>query len=424
TAFMSVLMGKVRRTSGELRINGTPAEMDKFSKIIGYVPQDDIMLREMTVREIVLYSARVRLPRTWTAVEVEAHVDNILDALNLTPVAHTQIGDELTRGVSGGQRKRVNIAMELAALPVALFLDEPTSGLDATAALDVASMLRAVARLRLTTVVAVVHQPRVEVFTRFDDVLLVAPGGRTAYLGPVPLARTYFESMGFAFEDAANPADVLMDILAGRGVPSTAGAAATKLPGPDDLPRRWLADGPAFLAAHGAGPALGLHPSAGSSASVPSTATATASATAAPAAAAASLSTDARAAADLASMRTLAATRGAGFLRQATLAHARSLTQQRRFLGSLWMEVFVGLLAGLILGVAALTEESYRGFLVGNFVLLSAAPDEWFVGLYGMIIGIAIAVASAPSAVRVFGEEKAVYFREAAAGHNKLAYYL
>ncbi|KAI9347825.1 P-loop containing nucleoside triphosphate hydrolase protein, partial [Zopfochytrium polystomum] len=216
TTFMSVLMGKVRRTGGTLTINGAAAEMERFRKLVGYVPQEDIMLREMTVRETLTYAARVRLPDSWSNHDIANHVDNVIEALNLTDVAHTPIGDELKRGISGGQRKRVNIGMELCAAPLALFLDEPTSGLDATAALDVVRLLQAVCGLGLT-VVSVIHQPRVEIFRAFDAVLMIVPGGRTAYLGPVATAQTYFETLGFAFEALANPADVMMDILAGRG---------------------------------------------------------------------------------------------------------------------------------------------------------------------------------------------------------------
>lgn len=115
TTFMSTMMGKLNRTSGSLKISGESREMAEYKKIIGYVPQEDLMHRELTVRENILYSARIRLPRSWSDELVAKYVDSILDVLNLSTVAHTTIGDEVTRGISGGQRKRVNIGMELAA---------------------------------------------------------------------------------------------------------------------------------------------------------------------------------------------------------------------------------------------------------------------------------------------------------------------
>jgi ABC-type multidrug transport system ATPase subunit len=214
TTFMNVLMGKVSRTQGKLFINNSESEMSKYKKIIGYVPQEDIMLREMTVRENIEHSARIRLPSSWSRKEVTEFVDGVLEVLNLSHVQNVLIGDESTRGVSGGQRKRVNIGMELAAIPLALFLDEPTSGLDSTAALKVAEILKRIAGLGLT-VVSVIHQPRFEIFQQFDEILMIAPGGRTAYLGPTAWAIDYFEGYGFyvsesLFSSITNPSIIFL----------------------------------------------------------------------------------------------------------------------------------------------------------------------------------------------------------------------
>jgi ABC-type multidrug transport system ATPase subunit len=78
---MNVLMGKVKRSDGELLINGVSCEMERFRKIIGFVPQEDVMLRELTVRENILHSARCRLPNTWTISEINEYVDNIIKVL-------------------------------------------------------------------------------------------------------------------------------------------------------------------------------------------------------------------------------------------------------------------------------------------------------------------------------------------------------
>lgn len=108
TTFMSVLMGKVARSSGKLVINGQEDEMVRYQKVIGFVPQDDTMIRELTVRENILYSARMRLPRQgWTDAAIQRHVDAVIDVLGLSECADTLIGDVSSRGVSGGQRKRL-----------------------------------------------------------------------------------------------------------------------------------------------------------------------------------------------------------------------------------------------------------------------------------------------------------------------------
>ena len=212
TTFLSVLMGKVARTAGTLLVNGRQEEMTAFKSITGFVPQDDTMLQELTVRENIAHSARVRLPRHggWDAAAISRLVDAVIEVLGLHACA-----DTAADRISGGQRKRTNIGMELAMAPAAIFLDEPTSGLDATAALEVCNTLRAIANLGLT-VVAVVHQPRAEIFRSFDDLLLLAPGGKTVYMGPQEGVVRYFAGAGFAFGLGGNPADDLLDFIAGR----------------------------------------------------------------------------------------------------------------------------------------------------------------------------------------------------------------
>ncbi|KAI8621604.1 P-loop containing nucleoside triphosphate hydrolase protein [Chytriomyces sp. MP71] len=385
TSFLNVLMGKVRRTSGEISINGVPAEMHTFRKIIGYVPQDDVMMKELTVREVIHYSARMRLPRDWSNKQVDDLVDAILKVLNLEHVAHALIGDEINRGISGGQRKRVNIGMELAAAPLAICLDEPTSGLDSTAALKVAKILRSISRVGLT-VVAIIHQPRIEIFNTFDNVLMIVPGGRTAYFGPVKKAQTYFEnSLGFAFPKEANPADVLMDILSGRGKMKNNGPSVRI----EAIVKFWETEGHRLI--HASKDFCSMEEP------------------------------------DLDAVQTMEAivkSRGAGFLKQVWSAHQRSLNQQARQLGALAMELFVGMFTGLIMGIAGRADEMYHGVFLGTYLQLSSNPNEWFLGLYGTLVGVAVAMAGGPAGVRLFGEEQVVFWRETASGHSTMAYYL
>ena len=197
TTLLNTLMGKVDpsfKQTGELRINDKLCNIKDFRAVIGFVPQEDIMMRELTVRDNIEYSARTRLPPTWTDAEIKQHVDAVLDALSLAHVQHTRIGDEKTRGVSGGQRKRVNIGIEVAACPVALYLDEPTSGLDSTAALEVTDALKNIAHATGITVAMVIHQPRYEIWAALDEVLFLAPGGRTVFLGNLKEVEPYFQS--------------------------------------------------------------------------------------------------------------------------------------------------------------------------------------------------------------------------------------
>jgi ABC-type multidrug transport system ATPase subunit len=146
--------------------------------------------------------------------EKQEIVNTVIDVLGLHDIRHSIIGDATKRGISGGQRKRVNIGMELVSMPTVLFLDEPTSGLDSSSSQEVCDALRTVARLGLT-VVTVIHQPRYEIFTQFDDVLLLGKGGRTVYLGPTNCALGYFEDLGFECPEHANPADFFLDVISG-----------------------------------------------------------------------------------------------------------------------------------------------------------------------------------------------------------------
>lgn len=131
TTFLTALLGRVDPSwtcGGSLLVNGADVPLRRFSKIIGYVPQDDVMHRDLSVYDNIRYSANVRLPASWSAQQRENHVAATISALQLKHVQDVLVGDEAKRGVSGGQRKRCNIGMEVAAAPSLLLLDEPTSG--------------------------------------------------------------------------------------------------------------------------------------------------------------------------------------------------------------------------------------------------------------------------------------------------------
>ena len=126
STFVNVLMGKHSHTGGVTKINGSAGVASKYKKVIGYVPQDDVVLLELTVRENILHSARIRLPSDWGDQDIQKHVDLVLRCLHLSRVQSSRVGSTATSIISGGERKRVSIGMELAAAPMALFLDEPT----------------------------------------------------------------------------------------------------------------------------------------------------------------------------------------------------------------------------------------------------------------------------------------------------------
>ena len=152
-------------------------------------------------------SATLRLPKTATVAERNERITSTIKLLNLTKCADTIVGDSNVKGISGGERKRTAIAMELITNPSMIFLDEPTSGLDSFTAYSVVNLLRGLA-LSGRTVIATIHQPSSEIFYLFDDLLLLAEG-RVIYHGEVKNAIDYFGGLGFKCPQYVNPSDFI-----------------------------------------------------------------------------------------------------------------------------------------------------------------------------------------------------------------------
>jgi len=191
TTLMLALNGYLAPSAGRVLFNGQDLYRcyDQFRLHVGYVPQDDIMHGDLTVKEALYYSARLRLPRDLSKAEIEERIARVLSELGLEGTEDVLIGSPSKKGISGGQRKRVNLAMELLTDPSVLFLDEPTSGLSSEDALMVMKVLRRLAD-RGKTLLLTIHQPSREVFRRMDSLVLLGkdagserPAG-VAYFGP------------------------------------------------------------------------------------------------------------------------------------------------------------------------------------------------------------------------------------------------
>ncbi|CAJ1329183.1 unnamed protein product [Effrenium voratum] len=217
TTFMNAICGRAYygTVTGEVLINGQKSSIAEIKQLRGFVPQDDIVHEHLTVREQLYYSARLRNSEDASPQAIELIVEDVLNVMHLLDVQHSLVGNVERRGISGGQRKRVNIGLELASRPTILMLDEPTSGLDATTALDIIRSLKQLTAIGMT-VVMVVHQPRYSLFTLFDEVLLLGLGGRTVYQGPSQGVLPYFRNLGFHMPRHENPADWFMDVIAGK----------------------------------------------------------------------------------------------------------------------------------------------------------------------------------------------------------------
>ncbi|KAF8981359.1 hypothetical protein BGZ46_002927 [Entomortierella lignicola] len=213
TTLISMLTSKVHKDEGRILINGQEEDLSHYRKLIGYVPQEDVMIRELTVHDILLHSAYMRLPSSLKRTEMTEKVLEIIDFLGLNSVMDSVVGDAERRGISGGQRKRVNIGMELVTDPSILFLDEPTSGLDSSTSGDVCKLLKSIARRKGLTVVAVIHSPSPVAFNQFDDILLLGQNGRVVFHGPRTEAPAYFAAIGFPIPEGESPSDFYMDVI-------------------------------------------------------------------------------------------------------------------------------------------------------------------------------------------------------------------
>lgn len=165
----------------------------------------------MTVHETLMLSAHFFLPDDVTKEQKEELVTSVISELGLTKTRDTIIGDEKIRGVSGGERKRANIAVQLISDPAVLFLDEPTSGLDSFQAQAVMEAMKNMT-LNGRLVITVIHQPRSSIFDMFDKLLLLSEG-RSIFLGDARDAGKYFNDAGFPMPKFFNPADYFLDVL-------------------------------------------------------------------------------------------------------------------------------------------------------------------------------------------------------------------
>ena len=178
--------------TGSISIDNAPLPKN-YRHVAAYVSQDDCLFPTLTVRESIEYSAFLRLPSTMSLQAKQARVEQILEELRLTHVADSRIGNAHVRGVSGGERRRVSIGMELVTFPQILFLDEPTSGLDSSSANSLMTLLKQLAHDGNRIIVMTVHQPSKKSFLAMYQVILLAKG-KVIYSGPTNSAASYFES--------------------------------------------------------------------------------------------------------------------------------------------------------------------------------------------------------------------------------------
>jgi len=210
STMVSLLSGQIQPTEGRILFNGM--EVGKAPKL-AVVPQDDILFENLTVEENLSFAADLR--QILTPAGRTQVVEEVLESIGLQNKRDTHVGSVTEKILSGGQRKRLNIGLELTGNSDALLLDEPTSGLSSADSYDAVKLLRAKANAGML-VLAVVHQPSPEIFKLFDKVIILDVGGRLAFFGNTEDATPYFSLLGGYSGSVADPSVILETMGAQR----------------------------------------------------------------------------------------------------------------------------------------------------------------------------------------------------------------
>lgn len=193
TTLLNVLTGIEKPSKGEVLINGINlhTENHKIEGVIGYIPQDDLLIEELTVYENLYYNAKLCF-KDMSEEDINQRVDKTLTSLGLFDRKHLKVGSPLNKTISGGQRKRLNIALELIREPSILFVDEPTSGLSSRDSENVMDLLRELSQ-KGKLIFVVIHQPSSDIYKMFDKMVILDVGGYLIYYGNPVEAVTFFK---------------------------------------------------------------------------------------------------------------------------------------------------------------------------------------------------------------------------------------
>lgn len=218
TTLLNYLSNRLPKSSkfevaGELKLNNIQAlSNDELCKISSYVSQhDNALIPSLTVRETLYSQARLRLPAE-DKKRIPLIVNSLIRKMSLLESADTLIGSELVKGISGGEKRRVSIAVQLLNRPKILFLDEPTSGLDSATAFSILTLLKNLTTHQKTTIILTIHQPSEEIVNTFDNVLLLSRGGKVVYNGKKDEMKTYFLNFSFGLQ-SANSINYALDLI-------------------------------------------------------------------------------------------------------------------------------------------------------------------------------------------------------------------
>ncbi|WEW60487.1 hypothetical protein PRK78_005974 [Emydomyces testavorans] len=206
-------IGTKYHASGQMLYNGSLPSENLIRAISSFVMQDDdALMPSLTVRESLRFAAGLRLPSWMSKEEKNQSAEDILLKMGLKDCADNLIGNNLIKGISGGEKRRVTIAIQILTDPKVLLLDEPTSGLDSFTATSIIEVLNGLAA-EGRTLVLTIHQSRSDLFQYFSNILLLARGGHLVYAGRGPEMLPHFEQLGYPCPTATNPADFVLDLI-------------------------------------------------------------------------------------------------------------------------------------------------------------------------------------------------------------------
>ncbi|XP_057538489.1 ABC transporter G family member 20-like [Amaranthus tricolor] len=216
STLIDALAGRIskERLQGSVTLNGHEVlrcNTNILKSISAYVMQDVLLFPGLTVEETLMFSGEFCLPRTISKAEKRARVQGLIDQLSLRHAAKTVIGDEEHRGVSGGERKRISIGIEIINDPPILFLDEPTSGLDSTSAFLVTSVLQGICRSG-NIVILSIHQPSSRILSILDN-LIILSDGQTVYSGSPANISKFFAACSYPIPENENKVEYVLDLI-------------------------------------------------------------------------------------------------------------------------------------------------------------------------------------------------------------------
>ncbi|CAN1775901.1 ABC transporter G family member 2 [Linum perenne] len=213
STLIDALADRISRDSlkGSVTLNGEVMESRMLKTISAYVMQDDLLFPMLTVEETLMFAAEFRLPRSFSKLKKKARVEALIDQLGLRSAAKTVIGDEGRRGVSGGERRRVSIGIDIVHDPILLFLDEPTSGLDSTSAFKVVKVLQRIAQSGSIVMMAI-HQPSYRILGLLDRLIFLSHG-QIVYSGSPTSLPEFFSEFGHPIPENENTAEFALDLI-------------------------------------------------------------------------------------------------------------------------------------------------------------------------------------------------------------------